>query len=252
LLVRSKDEVSFEIVFGARRYRAAQMAEATTVPVRIKYMTDAEVLEAQLIENLQHRDVHPIEEAHGFKALLDLEEPKYSIEQNVLLLLKDAPFDKRNGHLVAIAGSCTDCPKRTGHNKLLFADLGKQDACADPSCYQAKVDAHVAKTLTEKPKLVQISTAYIKPQDGSPVVPRGTYVAIQDEKPKDKQEAQRPEYKECKFTTEAIITDGEGKARPTRSAPIPSAPSITPSALTGIPHSFFARLRQQALSSSGF
>ncbi|WP_255462330.1 ParB/RepB/Spo0J family partition protein [Granulicella sp. WH15] len=50
LLVRPKDEVSFEIVFGARRYRAAQMAEAATVPVRIKYMTDAEVLEAQLIE----------------------------------------------------------------------------------------------------------------------------------------------------------------------------------------------------------
>ncbi len=41
----------FEIVFGARRYRAAQMAEAATVPVRIKNLTDAEALEAQLIEN---------------------------------------------------------------------------------------------------------------------------------------------------------------------------------------------------------
>ena len=34
-----------------------------------------------MIENLQRRDVHPMEEAQGFKALLDLEEPKYSIEQ---------------------------------------------------------------------------------------------------------------------------------------------------------------------------
>jgi ParB family transcriptional regulator, chromosome partitioning protein len=50
LLVRPKDEASFEIVFGARRYRAAQMAEVAAVPVRIKYMTDAEVLEAQLVE----------------------------------------------------------------------------------------------------------------------------------------------------------------------------------------------------------
>jgi ParB family chromosome partitioning protein len=50
LLVRPTTERSFEIVFGARRYRAAQMAEAATVPVRIKDMTDAEVLEAQLIE----------------------------------------------------------------------------------------------------------------------------------------------------------------------------------------------------------
>ena len=81
LLVRPITENGFEIVFGARRYRAAQLAEQDTVPVRIKQMTDAEVIEAQLIENLQRRDVHPMEEAQGFRALLDLEEPKYSIEQ---------------------------------------------------------------------------------------------------------------------------------------------------------------------------
>jgi ParB family chromosome partitioning protein len=50
LLVRPLGERSFEIVFGARRYRAAQLAKVATVPVRIKHMTDAEVLEAQLIE----------------------------------------------------------------------------------------------------------------------------------------------------------------------------------------------------------
>ena len=50
LLVRPLNERSFEIVFGARRYRAAQIAEVATVPVRIKNLTDAEVLEAQLVE----------------------------------------------------------------------------------------------------------------------------------------------------------------------------------------------------------
>jgi ParB family chromosome partitioning protein len=50
LLVRPLNERSFEIVSGARRYRAAQMAEAATVPVRIKNLTDAEALEAQLVE----------------------------------------------------------------------------------------------------------------------------------------------------------------------------------------------------------
>ena len=79
LLVRPLTERSFEIVAGARRYRAAQLAEAETVPVRIVNLTDAEALEAQLIENLQRRDVHPLEEAHGFRALLSLDEPKYSI-----------------------------------------------------------------------------------------------------------------------------------------------------------------------------
>ncbi len=81
LLVRPLTDQGFEIVAGARRYRAAQMAEAGTVPVRIVKLTDAEALEAQLIENLQRRDVHPLEEAQGFKALLNLEDPKYSIEQ---------------------------------------------------------------------------------------------------------------------------------------------------------------------------
>ena len=69
LLVRPLTERSFEIVAGARRYRAAQLAEAETVPVRIVNLTDAEALEAQLIENLQRRDVHPLEEAQGFRRL---------------------------------------------------------------------------------------------------------------------------------------------------------------------------------------
>jgi ParB family chromosome partitioning protein len=296
LLVRPTSERSFEIVFGARRYRAARMAEVATVPVRIKNLTDAEVLEAQLIENLQRRDVHPMEEAEGYKRLLTLDEPKYSIEQiaakvgktpvyiaqrlkltelceavvdafyrsdigvghalmlaklpadlqqqgltacfkevytnngdkparillpvrnlrfwietNVLLLLKDAPFDKRNAYLVAIAGSCVGCPNRTGHNKLLFADLGKQDACTNPSCYQAKVEAHITATVAAKPKLVQISTLQGQRREGSPVLPRNQYVAIRQDKPEDKARAQWPEYKTCKFVTEAIVTEGHGQ-----------------------------------------
>lgn len=70
LLARPREK-GFEIVFGAQRYRAAQMAELPTIPVDIREMSDAEVLEAQLVENLQRRDVHPMEEAQGFKGLLD-------------------------------------------------------------------------------------------------------------------------------------------------------------------------------------
>jgi ParB family transcriptional regulator, chromosome partitioning protein len=296
LLVRPLTEQGFEIVFGARRYRAARMAEVATVPVRIKQLTDAEALEAQLVENLQRRDVHPLEEAQGFRALLNLEEPKYSIEQlaaktgkspvyvatrlklteltqnvvdafyreeigfghalllaklqssqqeqalaacfkedwsaggqkpkrillpvrslqfwiesNILLVLKLAPFDKRDTQLVPAAGSCVDCPMRTGHNKLLFADLGKLDACTSPICYQAKVDAHVAKAIAAKPTLVRISTAYGQQKDGSVTLPRNQYVEIRPEKPTTKEEAIRPEFKTCKYTTEAIVSEGIDK-----------------------------------------
>jgi hypothetical protein len=56
LLVRPLTENGYEIVAGARRYRAAQMAEQQTVPVRIKQISDAEALEAQLIEPDSRRD----------------------------------------------------------------------------------------------------------------------------------------------------------------------------------------------------
>jgi ParB family chromosome partitioning protein len=49
LLVRPKDEINFEIVFGARRYRAAQIADAATVPVRIKYMSAQRLSKCEII-----------------------------------------------------------------------------------------------------------------------------------------------------------------------------------------------------------
>jgi ParB family chromosome partitioning protein len=148
--------------------------------------------------------------AKPVRILLPVRNLQFWIESNVLLVLKDAPFDKRDAQLVPTAGSCADCPKRTGHNKLLFGDdLGRQgDHCTDPGCYQAKVSAQVAKTIAAKPQLVQISTAYGTQKEGSPVLPRNKYTAIRDDKPKSNDEAKRPEFKVCKFTTDAIVTEG--------------------------------------------
>jgi ParB family chromosome partitioning protein len=152
--------------------------------------------------------------AGGQKAkriLLPVRNLQFWIERNVLLILKLAPFDKRDAQLVPAAGSCVDCPKRTGHNKLLFSEMGKQDACTDPTCYQGKVDAHVAKTIASKPKLVQISTAYGHQQQGSATLPRNQYTEIRPEKPTTKEEATRPEFKTCKFATDAIVSEGIDK-----------------------------------------
>jgi ParB/RepB/Spo0J family partition protein len=60
----------FEIVAGARRFRAAQLAGLETVRVLIRDLSDDQVLEIQVIENLQRSDVHPLEEANGYKQLL--------------------------------------------------------------------------------------------------------------------------------------------------------------------------------------
>lgn len=70
---RLRDDLAdgYEIVFGHRRYRAAQLAGLATVPCMVRAMTDAEARSAQTVENLQRVDVHPIEEAEGFQALID-------------------------------------------------------------------------------------------------------------------------------------------------------------------------------------
>jgi ParB family chromosome partitioning protein len=165
--------------------------------------------------------------AGGQKAkriLLPVRSLHFWIETNILLILKLAPFDKRDTQLVPAAGSCVDCPKRTGHNKLLFLDMGKQDACTDPTCYQGKVDAHVAKTLAAKPKLVQISTAYGQQKEGSVTLPRNKYVEVRPHKPTNKEEATRPEFKTCKFTTEAIISEGIDKGELRKVCTEPTCP----------------------------
>jgi ParB family chromosome partitioning protein len=298
----------FEIVAGARRYRAAQLAGLETAPVRIVELTDAQALETSIVENLQRRDVHPLDEANGFAALMRLEEPKYSIEQiaakvgkapafilarlklvelvpavveafsqdeiglghalllaklqsaqqeealaacyqeqytngskakrillpvrhlqqwiehNVLLELTSAPFSKEDAALVPEAGACLDCPKRTGYNVLLFGGLTHADQCSDPKCYAAKVEAHVRQTIAAKPLLVQISTGYGVPKDGSAAVPRNKYVEIRNDKPTNQKQRDWPEYKTCKFTTEAIVTEGAEKGELRRVCANPECP----------------------------
>jgi ParB family chromosome partitioning protein len=79
LIVRDLDLDRFEVVAGARRFRAARLAELASVPVRVVQLTDTQVLEYQLIENAIREDVHPYEEAMAYKALLETSEPRYDV-----------------------------------------------------------------------------------------------------------------------------------------------------------------------------
>jgi len=294
LLVRELDESKYEVIAGARRLRAAKLAELQHVPVRVVKLTDAEAIEAQCVENLQREDIHPLEEALGFKSLLELGEP-YNIahiaaragkseayiygrlkladlipavgeaflhdkitvghalliaklqpsqqqeafaaafrgmwtsegnsqvlipvrelaawiESNILLQLASVPFDKNDEALVPAAGSCVNCPKRTGFNKLLFADVRK-DSCTDPQCFRAKVDAHIAKTIEKKPELVQISSAW-NTREGAPLG-RNRYVELQIKKAKaNGSAAKQPAIQNpCEKMTDAIVTDGGNRGQ---------------------------------------
>ena len=80
--------------------------------------------------------------------------------------------------------------------------------------------------------MVQISTAYGGQKEGSPVLPRNKYTAIRDDKPKSKDDAKRPEFKVCKFTTEAIITEGSDVGTIHTVCANPSCPVHHPKQLT--------------------
>lgn len=73
IIVRRKpsDPNEYEIVAGERRWRAAQNAQLHEVPIIIKELDDGAALEIALIENIQRSDLNPIEEAHGYAALMD-------------------------------------------------------------------------------------------------------------------------------------------------------------------------------------
>jgi ParB family chromosome partitioning protein len=70
----------FQIIAGERRWRAAQKARLHEVPVVIKAFTDAEALEVALIENIQRADLNPIEEARGYRQLIE----KFNYTQEAL------------------------------------------------------------------------------------------------------------------------------------------------------------------------
>jgi len=69
---------AFEIVAGERRWRAAKEAGVVDVPAMVRDLSDEEVLEIQIVENLQRRDLSPLEEAEGYNVLL---KARYTYEQ---------------------------------------------------------------------------------------------------------------------------------------------------------------------------
>lgn len=73
LIVRDRpnNPGEFEIVAGERRWRAAQMAQQHSLPVIHREFTDTEVLEVAIIENIQRADLNPVEEAFGYRQLME-------------------------------------------------------------------------------------------------------------------------------------------------------------------------------------
>jgi ParB family chromosome partitioning protein len=70
-LIIQREDSGYKIVAGERRWRAAKLAGLKTVPVIIRDLSDKQVMEIALIENLQREDLNPIEEAEAYNKLID-------------------------------------------------------------------------------------------------------------------------------------------------------------------------------------
>ncbi len=284
ITVRPKS-TGFEIVAGARRFRASQLAELFSIPARIVELDDVAAQEWQLVENSQRVDVHPYEEAQGFQRLLDM--PGYDvaalvlksgksashiyarlsllqlipdvaqafveeritashanliarlpqehqadafdqcwrkdwsdkephllpakhvaawIETNLYLALADAPFDREDITLNPDAGACVTCPRRSGYNTSLFADV-QGDQCLDGACYQTKVAAHIDRELLARPDLVQIETTWRPAKEQRPgILTKNSYREL--DLP-DNPDAEPP----CPNTKSALIVFGRNAGK---------------------------------------
>src|SRR5262249_10536359 len=78
----------YKIVAGERRYRAAKLAGLEVIPAQIREMNDEEALSAQIVENLEREDVHPLDEAEGFLRLR--QEMKLEIHDIAARVARDA------------------------------------------------------------------------------------------------------------------------------------------------------------------
>jgi ParB family transcriptional regulator, chromosome partitioning protein len=70
IVIRASEDNHYEIIAGERRWRAAQLAQLSEVPVLIKNISDETALAISLIENIQRQDLNPLEEAEGIQRLL--------------------------------------------------------------------------------------------------------------------------------------------------------------------------------------
>ena len=126
LLVRPLPMGGYQIVAGERRFRAAHEAGLSEIPVVIREMTDREADELALIENLQRADLNPMEEALGYRRLM--EEYQLTQEETANIVNKSRPAVANALRLLALPAAVADMVASgaisAGHARAILAFEG--------------------------------------------------------------------------------------------------------------------------------
>src|SRR5260370_34745472 len=96
LVRRSPDGAAetYELVAGARRFRASKLAGKKSIAATVRDLTDAECQEIRLIENLQRANIHELDEGTGYRSLMDLRPDFYTVETIAAQVAKSPSYVK--------------------------------------------------------------------------------------------------------------------------------------------------------------
>lgn len=148
IAVRAAAGGAYKIIAGERRWRAARLAGLSEVPVVIKDVTDAEAMELALIENLQREDLDPVEEAMGYRQLM--ERCELTQEQTAQKIGKSRSAIANSLRLLNLPDDVLTFLKEgklsTGHAKVL---LGLPDAALQSQAAEAVVGQNLNVRQTE-------------------------------------------------------------------------------------------------------
>ncbi len=161
LLVRPLPIGGYQIVAGERRYRACRMAGLTEVPVTIRELSDTETMELALIENLQREDLSPIEEALGYKALID--EHGFSQEEVATSVGKSRPAIANSLRILKLPDSVLEYVKQdkisAGHARALLILDNEEDMLELAELiYKKDLSVRQAEKLAKKKPEVEEDT----------------------------------------------------------------------------------------------
>lgn len=129
---------------------------------------------------------------------------KEQIQNKFMTNLNNAGFNKNDETLISTAGSCKDCPKRTGYNEELFNDISSKDICTDSKCFEKKLQAHIAREVkkaeVEGEKIVKVSSQHYV-GSGSKLLTKSDYQVVKGKGAKDEN------------VKKAIIVHGEHRGK---------------------------------------
>ncbi|AYX88744.1 ParB/RepB/Spo0J family partition protein [Staphylococcus cohnii] len=188
-IVLRKTISGYNIVVGERRYRASKLAGSTTIPAIVKVLSDEDMMELAVIENLQREDLNAIEEAESYRKLMDdLELTQQEVAQR---LSKSRPYIANMLRLLQLPKEITQMVKDNklsgahGRTLLGIKDKQKMKSIAEQAFQESwsvrtleqyvnennedKQKSTDKQQATKKPKFIQQQERQLKEQYGSAV-----------------------------------------------------------------------------------